>query len=413
MSLFKSKFIKTYGFPIAVLLAIVIGSLWGNYLGEDASIFKPFGDIFLNLMFTLVVPLVFFTISSSIANMIDLKRLGKIMGYSLIVFVITCIVASIVMTIAVKIVDPVGSSTILVDNNVVEETVSIGDQIVSTLTVNDFSEILSRNHMLPLVIFSILFGIGVSSLGEKGKKLSDILDSTSKALMKVVKIIMYYAPIGLCAYFMNLVGTFGLSLVEGYLRSFVLYTVVGIIYYLVFYPLYAFISSGKLGVKQLFKNILNPTSVALATQSSLATLPTNLESAKEIGISKDIREVSMSVGTSMNMHGSVMGAILKIAFLFSVFGRNFTGIDTYLIAILIAVLSGVVMSGIPSGGLIGEMLIVSMYSFPAGAFLIISTIGIIIDAPATAINVVGNPVSAMLVSRLVEGKNWLKKKFSY
>lgn len=412
MGILKSKFLKKYGFPISILLAIIIGSLWGTVLGEDASIFKPFGDIFLNLMFTIVVPLVFFTISSSIANMIDLKRLGKIMGYSLIVFVLTCIISAIIMTFAVKIVDPVGNSNILIDNNVVEESVSIGDQIVETLTVNDFSEILSRKHMLPLVIFSILFGIGASSLGESGKKLSTLLDNISKALTKVVKFIMYYAPIGLCAYFMNLVGTFGTSLVEGYLRSFILYTIVGIIYYLIFYPLYAFISSGGLGVKRLLKNILNPTSVALATQSSLATLPTNLEAAKEIGISKDIREVSMSIGTSMNMHGSVMGAILKIAFLFSVFGRNFAGLDTYLIAITIAVLSGVVMSGIPSGGLIGEMLIVSMYSFPPGAFLIISTIGIIIDAPATAINVVGNPVSAMLISRLVEGKNWLKKKFS-
>jgi len=411
MNIFQCKFVKKYGFPITILLSIVIGSLWGSVLGTEASVFKPVGDIFLNLMFTVVVPLVFFTISSSIASMIDLKRLGKIMGYSLIIFVITCIVAAIVMTFAVKIVDPVASSNILVDNNVVEESISIGEQIVDTLTVNDFSEILSRSHMLPLVLFSILFGIGVSSLGESGKRLSTLLECISKALMKVVKIIMYYAPIGLCAYFMNLVGTFGTSLVEGYLRSFLLYTVVGLVYYLVFYPLYAYISAGKLGVKQLLKNILNPTSVALATQSSLATLPTNLDSAKNIGISKDIREVSMSVGTSMNMHGSVMGAILKIAFLFSVFGREFTGIDTYLIAISIAVLSGVVMSGIPSGGLIGEMLIVSLYSFPPGAFLIISTIGIIIDAPATAINVVGNPVSAMLISRLVEGKNWLKKKF--
>lgn len=412
MSLLKSKFIKTYGFPITIILAIIIGSLWGSILGTNASIFKPFGDIFLNLMFTIVVPLVFFTISSSISNMLDLKRLGKIMGYSLIVFVVTCIVAAIVMIIAVKIVDPVGSSTILVEDHVTSETISVGEQIVSTLTVSDFSDILSRNHMLPLVVFSILFGIGVSSLGEKGKRLSEILTNVSQALMKVVKTIMYYAPIGLCAYFMNLVGTFGLTLVEGYLRSFILYTVVGIIYYLVFYPLYAFISAGKIGVKQFFKNVLNPTSVALATQSSLATLPSNLEAAEKIGISKDIREVSMSVGTSMNMHGSVMGAILKIAFLFSVFGRSFTGIDTYLIAILIAVLSGVVMSGIPSGGLIGEMLIVSMYSFSPGAFLIISTIGIIIDAPATAINVVGNPVSAMLISRLVEGKKWLSKKLN-
>ena len=406
------NFVKKYWFPISILLSIIIGSLWGSYLGERASVLKPIGDIFLNLMFTIVVPLVFFTISSSIASMIDLKRLGKIMGYSLIVFTITCIIASVVMLISVKIVNPLGSNSVLIDATETVKNLSIGEQIVNALTVNDFSELLSRNNMLPLVIFSILFGVGVSALGDKGKKLSTNLEANSKALMKVVHIIMYYAPIGLCAYFMNLVGSFGISLISGYLRSFILYTVVGIIYYLVFYTLYAYVAGGKRAVKNFYKNALNPTAVALATQSSLATLPTNLESASNMGISKDIREVSMSVGSTMNMHGSVMASVLKISFLFSVFGRSFTGLDTYLIAILISVLSGVVMSGIPSGGLIGEMLIVSMYSFPAGAFLIISTIGIIVDAPATAINVMGNPTSAMLVSRLVEGKNWLKKKLT-
>ena len=406
------KFVKKYWFPISILLSIIIGSLWGSYLGERASVLKPIGDIFLNLMFTIVVPLVFFTISSSIASMIDLKRLGKIMGYSLIVFTITCIIASVVMLVSVKLVNPLGSNSVLIDATETVKSLSIGEQIVNALTVNDFSELLSRNNMLPLVIFSILFGVGVSALGDKGKKLSVNLELASKALMKVVHIIMYYAPIGLCAYFMNLVGTFGVSLISGYLRSFILYTVLGIIYYLVFYTLYAYVAGGKTAVKNFYKNALNPTAVALATQSSLATLPTNLESASNMGISKDIREVSMSVGSTMNMHGSVMASVLKISFLFSVFGRNFTGLDTYLIAILISVLSGVVMSGIPSGGLIGEMLIVSMYSFPAGAFLIISTIGIIVDAPATALNVMGNPTSAMLVSRLVEGKNWLKKKLT-
>lgn len=406
------KFVKKYWFPISILLSIIIGSLWGSYLGERASVLKPIGDIFLNLMFTIVVPLVFFTISSSIASMIDLKRLGKIMGYSLIVFTITCIIASVVMLVSVKIVNPLGSNSVLIDATETVKSLSIGEQIVNALTVNDFSELLSRNNMLPLVIFSILFGVGVSALGDKGKKLSTNLEANSKALMKVVHIIMYYAPIGLCAYFMNLVGSFGVSLISGYLRSFILYTVVGIIYYLVFYTLYAYVAGGKRAVKNFYKNVLNPTAVALATQSSLATLPTNLESASNMGISKDIREVSMSVGSTMNMHGSVMASVLKISFLFSVFGRSFTGLDTYLIAILISVLSGVVMSGIPSGGLIGEMLIVSMYSFPAGAFLIISTIGIIVDAPATALNVMGNPTSAMLVSRLVEGKNWLKKKLT-
>ena len=183
-----------------------------------------------------------------------------------------------------------------------------------------------------------------------------------------------------------------------------------IFYYLVFYTFYAYLAGGKRGVVEFYKYILSPTATALATQSSLATLPTNLECAEKIGIPKDIREVSLPIGSTMNMHSSVLGSILKIAFLFTVFGRDFSGIGTYVTALIIAVLSGVVMSGIPGGGLIGEMLIVSLYNFPAGAFAIIATIGIIIDAPATAFNVVGNPSVTMLVTRLMEGKDWLKKK---
>ena len=411
MILFRSKFFKNYGFSLIMLAAVVLGSIVGIIFKEDAVILKPFGDIFLNLMFTIVVPLVFLTVTSSISKMLNLKRLGKIMGYSLVVFISTCVIAATFMLVSVKLVSPVGSEQVLIDSSEVVEEMSIGQQIVDALTVNDFSNILSRSHMLPLIVFSIIVGISISLLGEKGKRLTELLDLGSQAMMKAVKVIMYYAPIGLFGYFANLIGTFGTNLIEGYIRSLILYVVVGVLYYVIFYTIYAFIAGGKLGVQRFWKNIFNPTTVALATQSSLATLPTNLDSAKEIGIPKDVREVSMSIGTSMNMHGSVMSAILKIAFLFAIFGRSFTGLDTYLVAILIAVLSGVVMSGIPAGGLIGEMLIVSMYTFPAGAFAIISTIGIIIDAPATAINVVGNPASSMLISRLVEGKDWLKKRF--
>ena len=106
---------------------------------------------------------------------------------------------------------------------------------------------------------------------------------------------------------------------------------------------------------------------------------------------------------------SCMAAILKIVFLFGIFGVPFTGIDTYLIALLIAVLSGVVMSGIPGGGLIGEMLIVSLYNFPASAFPIIATIAWLVDPPATCLNVTGDITSSMLVTRMVDGKDWIKE----
>lgn len=404
----KKKFIKNYGFSIIILISIILGGITGIFLKDKASIFKPLGDIFLNLMFTIVTPLIFFTITSSIAKMIDLKRLSKIAISSIIVFLITCIISAIFMFILLKIVSPISNNNVLINDTYTSENISIGEKIVESITVSDFSNLLSKSNILPLIIFSIIIGVSVSLLKEKGKKISELLDICSNALMKAVKIIMLYAPIGLFGYFANLIGTFGSSLVKGYIRCFIIYLVASILYYFIFYTLYAFIAGGKKAVKNFYKNILNPTVVALATQSSLATLPTNLESAEKMGIKKDICEVSMSVGSSMNMHGSVMSSVLKISFLFLVFSRDFSGIGNFLLAILISVLSGVVMSGIPSGGLIGEMLIVSMYSFPPSAFLIISTIGVIIDAPATVINVVGNPICSMLISRLVEGKKWLE-----
>lgn len=411
MSFFRSKFLKTYRFSLILLLSIVIGSIIGIYLGEDAVVLKPLGDVFLNLMFTIVVPLVLVTVSSSIANMINLRRLGKVLGYLFLVFFGTGTIAATFMLIVVKFINPVGNAKIVIEAGNEIAKLNIGDRIVSAITVTDFSNLLSRSNMLPLIIFSILLGIGISLLGKEGRGLAAGLEVLSKAMMKIVTIIMYYAPIGLCAYFANLIGQFGSQLIEGYVRSILLYIPVAIIYYLIFYTVYAYISGGKEGVKKFYKHILPPTLTSLATQSSLASLPTNLEAGKNIGIPKDIREVVMPIGATMNMHGSVIGSMLKIAFLFTVFNQSFTGIDTYLIAILISVLSGVVMSGIPGGGLIGEMLVVSLYGFPPEAFAIIATIGILIDAPATCLNVVDDVTASMLVTRLVEGKNWLKKKF--
>ena len=404
----KKSLWNAYMFPIILLVSIIIGCVLGVILKEDAAILKPFGDVFLNLMYTIVVPLVFFTISSSIANMVNLKRLGKILKYVFLVFIGTSAIAGILMLIVLLFIDPIGNANFILSAG--EQTsVSIGDQIVQAITVTDFSELLSRSHMLPLIIFSCLFGIGIALVGEKAKNVALGLEAVSKVMMKIVKIIMYYAPIGLCAYFASLIGEFGPELLGSYAKSMCIYYIMCVVYFLIFYTLYAYISCKKKGLKRFYKHVLSPTATSLATQSSLASLPTNLEAAEEMGIPKDIREVTLPIGATMHMEGSSMGSILKIAFLFGIFGQPFTGFDTYLIAIVIAVLSAVVMSGIPGGGLIGEMLIVTLYGFPLEAFPIIATIGWLIDPPATCLNVVGDMSSSMLVTRLVEGKNWIKK----
>lgn len=395
--------------PVVLIISVILGSVLGLIWGKNILFLKPLGTIFLNMMFTIVIPLVFFTISSSIANMINLKRLGKILKYLFLIFIVTSFISSIFFLISVKIINPLGDNKIILEATETINKLDLGDKIVQMFTVSDFGNLLNRSNMLPLIIFSIIFGISASIVSKKDNIIVNLLESLSKIMLKFVDIIMYYAPIGLCAYFASLVGEYGSSILDGYMRSFIMYLVVGIIYYLIFYTLYSYIAGGKKGIKKFYKNILAPTLTSLGTQSSLATLPTNMVACKSIGIKKDIYEVTTSIGSTMHMEGSSMGAILKIAFLFAIFGKPFTGLDTYIIALVVSVLSGVVMSGIPGGGLIGEMLIVSLYNFPASAFPIIATIGILIDAPATTLNVIGDTCSAMLVSRCVEGPNWLKE----
>ena len=149
----KNKFIKSYGMPIILLLSILVGTILGIAL-KDTYYLKPFGDIFLNLMYTIVVPLVFFTISSSIANMLDLKRLGKILKYVFMVFIITSLISSVFMILGISLVDIASGVNITLTTDTIEK-VNVFDQIVKAVTVVDFANLLSRSNMMPLIIFSI------------------------------------------------------------------------------------------------------------------------------------------------------------------------------------------------------------------------------------------------------------------
>src|SRR5690606_8682713 len=148
--------------------------------------------------------------------------------------------------------------------------------------------------------------------------------------MKVIQIIMYYAPIGLGAYFASLIGDMGAELIGDYAQAFLLYYPVSILYFAIGFTLYAFLAGGKKGVARFWKNILTPAATALGTGSSFATLPVNLQAAKNIGVPKDIRETVLPLGATIHMDGSCLSAILKIAFVFGVFNIDYSGIDTFL-----------------------------------------------------------------------------------
>jgi Na+/H+-dicarboxylate symporter len=401
---------KAYRFPLILMSSVLIGGILGLLFGEKATVLKPFGDLFLNAMFTVVVPLVFFTIASSIANMGGTKRLGKIMGSMLCVFLFTGLIAALYMVVVVKIIPPAQGVTLQLEKPEALQDVTLADQIVSTFTVPDFVELFSRNNMLAMIVFSVLVGLSVSMIGEKGKPFASFLSSGSEVLMKLVSLIMYYAPIGLGAYFATLVGEYGPMLLGTYFKAGVMYYVSAFIYFVIAFTFYAFMSGRKLAVAVFWKNMLSPTVTALATCSSAAAIPVNLEATRKMGVSADIRETTVPLGAALHKDGSVLGGVLKIAFLFGIFEMNFSGLGTLSSVVLVAILVGTVMGAIPSGGMIGEMLILTLYGFPPEALPIIAAISTIIDPPATMLNATGDNVSSMMISRLVEGKDWLKKK---
>lgn len=404
---------KSYRFPVVLLIGIVAGSLIGWFWPQFGRQLKPLGDIFLNLVFSLVVPVVFFSISSAVASMADMKRLGKILGYMLAVFIITGIISSVIMVGAVNVIKPAENTQFPMEEATEQQAQPLAQQVVAAITVDDFTGLLSRKNMLPLILMSIFFGFVVTSFKENGNKLRETLNLLSEIFMKMINCVMYYAPVGLGAYFAYLVADMGPQLLGVYARTMLgLYYPLCVVYFAVGFFIYAYFAAGMTGVKIFFKNILPAAATSLATQSSIATLPVNLESCRKMGVPKDIREIVLPIGATMHMDGSCFAAILKISILYGIFGKSFTGLEVWIPAVLIAIMSGIVMSGIPGGGLIGEMLIMTLYGFPMEAFPIIATVGFLVDPPATMINATGDSVAAMMVARMVEGKDWLVKRLN-
>ena len=408
----KSSVLQNYKFIIILVTGIIIGSIIGLVFKEKAVALKPFGELFLNLMFTAVVPLVFFSLSSSIAKMTNMKRLGKILKYTLLIFLITAIIASIYLIVVVTIVPPADGINIDFGTYEEPEELNVLTQIVNAISVNDFSKILSRSAMLPLIIFSIALGYCISFVSKDIEDNPVVLffDIMAEAFMKLINIIMLYAPIGLGAYFAALIGDYGSELLGAYGKAIVMFFPICIVYFFIAFTGYAYFAGGIDGIKVFYKNIFPSAVTSLATQSSIATLPTNFAATKRMGVSEDVSSIILPLGATIHMDGAVMTTLFKIAFLFGIFNIDFVGLDVWIPAILISTMSGVILSGIPGGGMMGEIIILSFYGFNQEVLPVILTIGLLTDPIATMVNSTGDTVVSLMVNRIVDGKDWMKKE---
>jgi Na+/H+-dicarboxylate symporter len=400
-----NNWIKNYSGMIWLIFGILAGSIAGVIFGKQAEIVKPVGDIFLNLLFVAVIPLVFFALSSAIANLKGAQKLNRIMGVMTATFLVTVLIAALV-TIAAVWIFPVHQHTDAANNQVAYNTSKqlSGEQVTQLFTTSEFFLLLSRKNMLAMIIFALLVGFGTLRAGEKGQAFGTFLNAGNEVFKQVFVLIMKPAPIGLGAYFAYQVAVFGPSLFGTYAHTLSIGYGVSIFYYIVVFSLYAFIAGGIKGIKRYWKNNIIPSATAVGTCSSIATIPANLDAAKKMGISNIIAGIAIPLGGTLHKEGSSVSSILKFTVVFAMYGRSFNSPEVILLALGMTVLVSIVEGGIPNGGYVGEILFISAYGFPPEALPPAIIIGTLIDPVATLLNATGDTVAAMMITRFVEGK---------
>lgn len=397
--------INTYSNLLLLILGIAVGSLIGIFFPSIVPALKPVGDIFLNLLFVSVVPLVFFAVANSIASLEEQSKFGKIlisMGFTFLLFII---IAALFTILAVYLFPTNALEFQNASDIVLEEKVdSWGDKIVSFFTVGEFTALFSRQNMLALLIFAFLVGTSVRKSGKDGDAFKVFLSSGYEVMKNLLLLIMKAAPIGLGAYFAYQISTIGPQLFGFYAKPLGLYYGAGIIYFIIFFSLYAWFAMGRKGIKIFWKNNIYPTATALSTCSSFATMPANLEASQRIGIPASIANIVIPIGSTLHKNGSSMSSIIKIYVAFLIIGKDFFDPANLLLAIGITVFVSIVAGGIPNGGYIGEMLMISVYSLPQEAIPAVMIIGTLVDPLATVLNSTGDTVAAMFTTKIMGEK---------
>lgn len=404
--------LKNYSGIILLLTGITAGSFIGIFFPAAVIYLKPLGDIFLNLLFVSVVPLVFFAVSNSIASLEQQSKFGKIIFSMIFTFLLFIIIAAL-FTIAAVYFFPTealpSTSGETIDTGA--ET-SWGDRIVSFFTVGEFTELFSRKNMLALLIFAFLTGTAVRKTGGSGAPFRQFLASGYEVMKELLLIVMKAAPIGLGAYFAYQVATVGPQLFGFYAKPLGLYYIAGTVYFLLFFTIYAFMAKGKDGVQKFWKNNIYPSLTAISTCSSFATMPANLQAAAKIGVPDAVANIVIPIGSTLHKNGSSMSSIIKIYVAFLIIGENFFDPMNLLLAIGITVFVSIVAGGIPNGGYIGEMLMISVYQLPVEAIPAVMIIGTLVDPLATVLNSTGDNVAAMFATKISGEKFEEPKEFS-
>ena len=396
-------FWHNYKQTLLLLGGIVAGGAIGFVLPDVAPYLKPVGDVFMNLLFVLIVPLVFFSVSNSVANLTRRNMLGRMLGSSLVVWVVMLLAAAVLTYVVTLIYNPIEAGANLMAEGVemvAEQGQSIGELVVNTVTVSDFQDLFSIRHILPLMLVAVLVGVAAAKLDsddvcaffEKGN------DMTGKAL----ELLMAAGPLGLGCYFAAVASQMGGMLVVGYGRILLIYCAIAALFFGVINPLLALFAVGKDRMRHYWQSILQPTVTAVSTLSSSACMPANLMACKQLGVQDDVAESTIPIGTHLFKFGSGISCTLKVLFVFLLTGHDIAGPTAALAVIGMGILASMVVGAVPTGAGTAELLICSMVGADPRMVGLVMVISTLVDMPATLLNVNGNMTATLLINKLMK-----------
>lgn len=385
--------VLTYIF-IAFLAAVLFGAIFGS----AAQIVKPFGDLFLNLIKFITIPLVFTSLVAGAASTGDVKQLGRLGGKTIAYYLATTALAVFLGLLLGNIFVPGQDVNIKADEENVElqKPPSIMDTLLNIVPANPIAG-LAEGNMLQIIFFALFVGIGISLAGEKGKPIYLFFDGFAETMYKITSIVMAIAPVGIFGLMAPIVGQHGVSVLFPLIKLILTIAIGCLLHALIVYSLSVKIFA-KMNPRRFFKGIAPAAMVAFSTSSSAGTLPITMKNSEEnLGVSKKISSFVLPLGATINMDGTALYQGVCALFIAQFYGIDLT-ISQQLTIILTATLASIGTAGVPGSGLIMLTMVLTSVNLPLAGIALIAGIDRFLDMFRTSLNVMGDASAAVVVN---------------
>lgn len=391
---------------LLLLSSILAGGIIGLYFPNISNHLKPLGEIYMNFIYVSIVPTVFLGIVSSVISNENISVLKKVFSYSFLVFLIFTLAAVLLALLLSLLLNPahgmdINHLTLEASNLTAAHPLSISDTMINMLSVDNFLVLFTKENLLPLIIFSFVFGFSIHKTGEKANPIKKIILSCNSVFTSFITIIMKASPIGLGCYFSYSISKLGGEIAKGFIAALFVYIFFTLLYFFVFYSIYMYYAGGRNGVITYWKNIIPPSLNAIATASGTACIPVNIKTAQKNGVHKEIAEAVIPIGINLHKDGAAGACVIQLIFLFTIYDVKPFNLSALMLILLISILASIVMGSVPGGGMSSAILMASFFAFPEEAVSIIIIMSTLFDIPATLLNSVGNIPAASVVNRLL------------